>query len=197
MESVIKTKTTVNKVNERVINKANNSTKLAQSKLSKSLEKSINSLDELSKTLKNKTKLESKSINLLNEVKKATKKVAPTTKKVIEKSSFKTVVIGTNNIFKTNFNSLGYLLKIVSNEEQQIFEEQKKNSDFNEFDAIKLNSIFTVIKLARKNSELYKAIQDLKGIRTKKDNYCIFFLLRSINTNLHELNKLIELQNWK
>jgi hypothetical protein len=89
------------------------------------------------------------------------------------------------------------LLKIVSNEEQQIFEEQKKNSDFNEFDAIKLNSIFTVIKLARKNSELYKAIQDLKGIRTKKDNYCIFFLLRSINTNLHELNKLIELQNWK
>lgn len=171
MESIIKTKATVNKVNERVINKANN-----------------------------KSKLESKSINLLNEVVKSAKKESKLTQvkeRVINKANFKRVIIGTNNIFKTNFNSLGYLLKIVSNEEQQIFEEQKNNVDFNEFDTIKLNSIFTVIKLARKNSDLYKAIQDLKGIRTKKDNYCIFFLLRSINTNLNELNKLIELQNWK
>jgi hypothetical protein len=172
MESIIKTKkATVNKVNERVINKANNKAKLES--------KSINLLNVVVKDAKKKTKLESVKV------------------KVINKANFKRVIIGTNNIFKTNFNSLGYLLKIVSNEEQQIFEEQKKNSDFNEFDTIKLNSIFTVIKLARKNSDLYKAIQDLKGIRTKKDNYCIFFLLRSINTNLHELNKLIELQNWK
>lgn len=171
MKTVIETKTTVNKVNERVSNKANN-----------------------------KAKLESKSINLLNVVKKEAKKKTKleTVKvKVINKANFKRVIIGTNNIFKTNFVSLGYLLKIVSNEEQTIFEEQKNNVEFNEFDAIKLNSIFTVIKLARKNSDLYKAIQDLKGIRTKKDNYCIFFLLRSINTNLIELQKLIDLQNWK
>jgi hypothetical protein len=172
MKTVINTtEKTVNKVNERVTNKANN-----------------------------KAKLESKSINLLNVVVKEAKKktkLETVKEKVINKANFKRVVIGTNNIFKTNFVSLGYLLKIVSNEEQTIFDEQKKNSDFNEFDTIKLNSIFLIIKLARKNSDLYKAIQDLKGIKTKKDNYCIFFLLRSINTNLHELNKLIELQNWR
>ena len=170
MKTVIKTET-VNKVNERVTNKANN-----------------------------KAKLESKSINLLNEVVKYAKKESKLTEvkeRVINKANFKRVIIGTNNIFKTNFNSLGYLLKIVSNEEQQIFEEQKKNSDFNEFDTIKLNSIFTVIKLARKNSDLYKAIQSLKGITSKKGNYSIFFLLRSINSNLTELQKQIELQNWK
>ena len=138
----------------------------------------------------NKAKLESKSINLLNEVKKATKKV-------VEKSSFKTVVIGTNNIFKTNFISLGYLLKIVSNEEQQIFEEQKKNLEFNQFDEMRLKQMFNVIKLARKNSDLYKTIQSLKGITTKKGNFCIFFLLRTLNTNLIDIQKQIDLQNWK
>jgi hypothetical protein len=154
---------------------------------------------------------ETKSINLLNEVKKQaekeTKKQEQEQKKqdklerlkqqTLERGNFKRVVIGTNNMFKQNFNSLGYLLKIVSNEEQQIFEEQKKNSEFNEFDQIKLTSIFNVINLARKNSDLYKTIQGLKGIQTKSGNYCIFFLLRTINTNLIELQKLIELQSWK
>lgn len=142
---------------------------------------------------KNSSKLlETKFINLVNEAKKETKK-----QEQKNKANFKRVVIGTNNIFKTNFNSLGYLLKIVSNDEQLIFEEQKKNSEFNEFDQIKLTSIFNVIKLARKNSDLYKTIQGLKGIQTKSGNYCIFFLLRTINTNLIELQKLINLQNWK
>ena len=159
-------------VNKRVTNKANNQNKM----------------------------IESKSINLLNEAKKETKKqnkLEGVKIKVINKANFKRVVIGTNNIFKTNFNSLGYLLKIVSNDEQLIFEEQKKNSEFNEFDQIKLTSIFNVIKLARKNSDLYKTIQGLKGIQTKSGNYCIFFLLRTINTNLIELQKLIDLQSWK
>jgi hypothetical protein len=142
---------------------------------------------------------ETKSINLLSEAKKETKKqnkLETVKVKVINKANFKRVVIGTNNIFKQNFNSLGYLLKIVSNDEQLIFEEQKKNSEFNEFDQIKLTSIFNVIKLARKNSDLYKTIQGLKGIQTKSGNYCIFFLLRTINTNLVDLQKQIELQNW-
>jgi hypothetical protein len=169
MKNVINT-TTVNKVNERVTNKANN-----------------------------KAKLESKSINLLNVVKKEAKKktkLESVKVKVINKANFKRVVIETNSIFKTCFVSLGYLLKIVSNEEQTILFVHKDNSNFNEFDEIRLNSIFNIIKLARKNSDLYKAIQELKGIRTKKNNYCIFFLLRSINTNLNDLNKLIELQSW-
>jgi hypothetical protein len=141
---------------------------------------------------KNSSKLlETKCINLVNEAKKETKK-----QEQKNKANFKRVVIGTNNIFKTNFNSLCYLLKIVSNDEQLIFEEQKKNSDFNEFDQIKLTSIFNVIKLARKNSDLYKTIQGLKGVQTKSGNYCIFFLLRTINTNLVDLQKQIELQNW-
>jgi hypothetical protein len=142
---------------------------------------------------------ETKSINLLSEAKKETKKqnkLEGVKIKVINKANFKRVVIGTNNIFKQNFNSLGYLLKIVSNDEQLIFEEQKKNLEFNEFDQIKLTSIFNVIKLARKNSDLYKTIQGLKGIQTKSGNYCIFFLLRTINTNLVDLQKQIELQNW-
>jgi hypothetical protein len=156
----------------------------------KTIEKTVNK--RLTNKANNQNKMiESKSINLLNEAKKETKK-----QEQKNKANFKRVVIGTNNIFKTNFNSLGYLLKIVSNDEQLIFEEQKKNSDFNEFDQIKLTSIFNIIKLARKNSDLYKTIQGLKGIQTKSGNYCIFFLLRTINTNLVDLQKQIELQNW-
>jgi hypothetical protein len=170
MESLTVQKVKVNKVNERATNKANNKAKLES--------KSINLLNVVVKDAKKKTKLESVKV------------------KVINKANFKRVVIETNSIFKTCFVSLGYLLKIVSNEEQTILFVHKDNSNFNEFDEIRLNSIFNIIKLARKNSDLYKAIQELKGIRTKKNNYCIFFLLRSINTNLNDLNKLIELQSW-
>jgi hypothetical protein len=177
MKATVKKQETVNKVvNNRTNNRTNNSSKLAQSK-------SINLLNEV---IKQDAK-EQKKQDKLERLKQQT----------LERGNFKRVVIGTNNIFKQNFNSLGYLLKIVSNDEQLIFEEQKKNSDFNEFDQIKLTSIFNVIKLARKNSDLYKTIQGLNGIQTKSGNYCIFFLLRTINTNLIELQKLIDLQSWK
>jgi hypothetical protein len=161
--------------------------------------------------VKNTTKLaQSKSINLLNEVikqdakeqkkqqqeQKKQDKLASLKQQTIEKGNYKRVVIGTNNIFKQNFVSLGYLLKIVSNEQEQVFEEQKKNLEFNQFDEIRLTNVFNIIKLARKNSDLYKAIQDLKGIKTKSGNYSIYFLIRTINTNLIELQKLVELQNW-
>jgi len=191
-------------------NKVKNTTKLAQSKLSKSLEKSINALDELSNTFRNKKPIETKGINLLNEVIKQDAKeqkkqeqeqnkldrLARIKQQTIERGNYKRVVIATNNIFKQNFISLGYLLKIVSNEEQQIFEEQKKNLEFNQFDEIRLTNVFNIIKLARKNSDLYKAIQELKGIKTKSGNYSIFFLIRTINTNLIDLQKLVDLQNW-
>jgi hypothetical protein len=181
MKTVINT--TGKTVNKRNVNKANNVSKMAKTK-------AINLLNEVKKQADKETKEQEKET-------KKKERLESLKQKTLEQGNFKRVVIGTNSIFKTNFVSLGYLLKIVSNEQETILEEQKKNSDFNEFDAIKLNSIFNIIKLARKNSDLYKAIQDLKGIRTKKDNYCIFFLLRSINTNLNELNKLVQLQNWK
>lgn len=164
-------------------NKVKNSTKLAQTK-------SINLLNEVIKQDAKEQKKQEQQQNKLD-------KLARIKQQTIERGNYKRVVIATNNIFKQNFVSLGYLLKIVSNEEQQIFEEQKKNLEFNQFDEIRLTNVFNIIKLARKNSELYKAIQDLKGIKTKSGNYSIFFLIRTINTNLIDLQKLIELQNWK
>jgi anti-sigma28 factor (negative regulator of flagellin synthesis) len=164
-------------------NKVKNTTKLAQTK-------SINLLNEVIKQDAKEQKKQQQEQNKLD-------KLARIKQQTIERGNYKRVVIATNNIFKQNFTSLGYLLKIVSNEEQQIFEEQKKNLEFNQFDEIRLTNIFNIIKLARKNSDLYKAIQDLKGIKTKSGNYSIFFLIRTINTNLIELQKLVELQNWK
>ena len=164
-------------------NKVKNTTKLAQTK-------SINLLNEVIKQDAKEQKKQEQEQNKLD-------KLARLKQQTIERGNYKRVVIATNNIFKQNFVSLGYLLKIVSNEEQQIFEEQKKNLEFNQFDEIRLTNVFNIIKLARKNSELYKAIQELKGIKTKSGNYSIFFLIRTINTNLIELQKLVELQNWK
>ena len=159
----------------------------------------------------NKAKLESKSINLLNVVikqdDKETKKQEQEQNKLdklsrlkqetLEKGNYNRIVNGTNKIFKQNFVSLGYLLKVVSNEQEQVIKEQKQDSLFNEYDEIKLNKVFEIIKLARKNSDLYKKIDGYKGIKSKKGNYCIYYLIRTINTNVIELQKLIDLQNWK
>lgn len=159
---------------------------------------------------KNSSKLETKGINLLNEVVKQTEqekkkqeqeqkkqdRLARLKQETLEKGNFNRVVNNTNKIFKKNFISLGYLLKIVDNEKEQVIKEQKQDKLFNEYDEIKLNKVFDVIKLARKNSDLYKKIDAYKGIKSKKGNYSVYFLIRTINTNLVELQKLIELQNW-
>jgi hypothetical protein len=180
MKTVNATQKTVNKVvNNRTNNRTKNSSKL----------------------------LETKCINLVNEAKKETKKqeqeqnkldkLARLKQETLEKGNFNRVVNNTNKIFKQNFVSLGYLLKIVSNEQEQVMQEQKQDKLFNEYDEIKLNKVFDVIKLARKNSDLYKKINEYKGIKSKKGNYCVYYLIRTINTNLIELQKLINLQNWK
>jgi hypothetical protein len=154
---------------------------------------------------------ETKAINLLNEVIKQDEKeqkkqeqeqkkqdrLARLKQETLEKGNFNRVVNNTNKIFKQNFVSLGYLLKIVSNEQEQVMQEQKQDELFNQYDEIKLNKVFEIIKLARKNSDLYKTINEYKGIKSKKGNYCVYYLLRTINTNLIELQKLIDLQNWK
>lgn len=162
--------------------------------------------------VKNTTKLaQTKSINLLNEVikqdakeqkkqeqeQKKQDRLARLKQETLEKGNYNRIVNGTNKIFKQNFVSLGYLLKIVSNEQEQVMQEQKQDSSFNEYDEIKLNKVFEIIKLARKNSDLYKKINEYKGIKSKKDNYSVYFLIRTINTNVIELQKLIDLQNWK
>lgn len=177
MKTVINT--TEKTVNKRNVNKQKNSSKL----------------------------LETKFINLVNEAKKETKKQEKEQKKqdrlarlkqeTLEKGNFNRVVNNTNKIFKQNFVSLGYLLKIVDNEKEQVMKEQKQDVNFNKYDEIKLNKVFNVIKLARKNSDLYKKINEYKGIKSKSGNYCVYYLLRTINTNLIELQKLIELQSWE
>jgi hypothetical protein len=155
--------------------------------------------------VKNSTKLaQTKGINLLNEVikqdakeQKKQDRLARLKQETLEKGNFNRIVNNTNKIFKQNFVSLGYLLKIVDNEKEQVMQEQKQDINFNEYDEIKLNRVFDVIKLARKNSDLYKKINEYKGIKSKSGNYCVYYLLRTINTNLIELQKLIELQSWK
>jgi hypothetical protein len=179
-------KTTVKKqettVNKRTVNKERNASKLAQTK-------SINLLNEVIKQdekEQKKQEQEQKKKDRLERLKQET----------LEKGNFNRVVNNTNKIFKQNFVSLGYLLKIVDNEKEQVMQEQKQDINFNEYDEIKLNKVFDVIKLARKNSDLYKKIDMYKGIKSKKGNYSVYFLIRTINTNLVELQKLIELQNW-
>ncbi len=179
-------KTTVKKqettVNKRNVNAQKNSSKLAQTK-------AINLLNEVIKQdekEQKKQEQEQKKKDKLERLKQET----------LEKGNYNRIVNGTNKIFKQNFVSLGYLLKIVSNEQEQVMQEQKQDVNFNEYDEIKLNKVFEVIKLARKNSDLYKKINEYKGIKSKKGNYCVYYLIRTINTNLIELQKLIELQNW-
>jgi hypothetical protein len=175
---------TVNKVvNNRNVNKEKNSSKLAQTK-------SINLLNEV-------IKQDEKEQKKQEQEQKKQDKLARLKQETLEKGNFNRVVNNTNKIFKQNFVSLGYLLKIVSNEQEQVMQEQKQDKLFNEYDEIKLNKVFDVIKLARKNSDLYKKINEYKGIKSKNGNYCVYYLLRTINTNLVELQKLIELQSWK
>ena len=166
----------------RQANKVKNTTKLAQTK-------SINLLNEV---IKQDTKEQKKQ----EQEQKKQDKLARLKQETLEKGNYNRIVNGTNKIFKTNFVSLGYLLKIVSNEQEQVMQEQKQDSLFNEYDEIKLNKVFEIIKLARKNSDLYKKINEYKGIKSKKGNYSVYFLIRTINTNVVELQKLIELQNW-
>ena len=177
METIKKT------VNKRNANKEKNRSKLAQSK-------SINLLNEV-------IKQDAKEQKKQEQEQKKKDKLERLKQQTLEKGNFNRVVNNTNKIFKQNFVSLGYLLKIVSNEQEQVMQEQKQDVNFNEYDEIKLNKVFDVIKLARKNSDLYKKINEYKGIKSKSGNYCVYYLIRTINTNIIELQKLIELQSWK
>ena len=181
MKTVINT--TEKTVNKRNVNAQKNSSKLAQTK-------AINLLNEV-------IKQDAKEQKKQEQEQKKQDKLERLKQQTLEKGNFNRVVNNTNKIFKQNFVSLGYLLKIVDNEKEQVMQEQKQDSLFNEYDEIKLNKVFEIIKLARKNSDLYKKINEYKGIKSKKGNYCVYYLIRTINTNVVELQKLIDLQNWK
>jgi hypothetical protein len=170
-------------VNKRNVNKEKNSSKLAQTK-------AINLLNEV-------IKQDAKEQKKQEQEQKKKDKLARLKQQTLERGNFNRVVNNTNKIFKQNFVSLGYLLKIVDNEKEQVMQEQKQDVNFNQYDEIKLNKVFDVIKLARKNSDLYKQINEYKGIKSKSGNYCVYYLIRTINTNLIELQKLIDLQSWK
>lgn len=133
---------------------------------------------------KNSSKLlETKFINLVNEAKKETKRRDTELNKV----NFKNVVIGSNNVLKEECFKLGYAIKLLLSNEQIIINTQKAKDNFSNADYNRLLNIFKVIGYANKNSEMYKQIENLKGIKTKSGKFVPFFLLRTVNSNINTL----------
>jgi hypothetical protein len=138
--------------------------------------------------VKNTTKLaQTKSINLLTEAKKQTNKL-----KQGDKANFKTVVIGSNNILKEECFKLGYAIKLLLSSEEIIINAQKQKDNFTQSDYKRLLDIFSVINQANKSTTLYKKLETLKGIKTKSGKFVPFFLLRTVNSNIDALLKLIK-----
>lgn len=134
------------------------------------------------------TKIESKKIDLL---KLATKETKQAKKK--ESASFKNVVLNTNNILKQECFKLGYSIKVLLLNEETIFNGQKLNSEFTEFDFLRLQGIFKILQATKDSSNgIYKELETLKGIKTKSGKFSPFFTLRTINTNYAKLNALLK-----
>jgi hypothetical protein len=174
MESIIKTKkATVNKVNERVINKSNN-----------------------------KAKLESKSINLLNVVKKEAKKetkLQSVKVKVKNKASYNNCVIETNRLMREECTKLGYALKLFIDCKGINLINRPLSAKFTEYDRIKMTAIYEIIELARKDSKLYKFIESIDKIQTIKGKFVPYYvgqklfkeeretmLTKYVNSNIQE-----------
>jgi hypothetical protein len=171
-------------------NKVKNSTKLAQSKLSKSLEKSINALDELSNTLKNKKPIETKGINLLNEAKKETNKrnkLETVKNKTKQKASYKNCVIGTNNLMKKECEKLGYAIKLFIDAKDTTLTNRPISDEFTQYDKIKMTSIYEIIELAKKDSKLYKHLETIKGIQSKKGKFIPYYLGQKLFNEKREI----------
>ena len=151
MESIIKTKKeTVNKVNERVTNKANNKAKLES--------KSINLLNVVVKEAKKKTKLETVKIKVKN------------------KASYKNCVINTNRLMKKECEKLGYALKLFIDCKDINLTNRPIDEDFTEYDKIKMIAIYEIIELTRKDSKLYKFLETVKGIQTSKGKFVPYYV---------------------
>jgi hypothetical protein len=105
----------------------------------------------------------------------------------MKKVNFKNVVIGSNNVLKEECFKLGYAIKLLLSNEKIILSTQKSKEEFSEEDYKRLLDIFKVIDHANKNSDLYKLISELDGIKTKSGKFVPFFLLRTVNKNIDTL----------
>lgn len=148
-------KTVINKtektVNTRTVNAKKNADKLAQSK-------SINLLNEVIKDAKKKAKL--------GTVKNKNK----------NKASFKNCVIGTNNLMKQECLKLGYAIKLFIDAKDTTLTNRPISEDFTQYDKIKMIAIYEIIELARKDNKLYKYIETIQGIKTKKGKFVPYYL---------------------
>ena len=141
--------------------------------------------------VKNTTKLaQTKSINLLNVAKQETKKRAKleTVKnKTKEKASYKNCVIGTNNLMKKECEKLGYAIKLFIDAKDTTLTNRQISEEFTQYDKIKMTAIYEIIELARKDSKLYKHLETIKGIQSKKGKFIPYYLGQKLFNEKREL----------
>ena len=174
MENLTVNKVVVNKVvNKRASNKANN-----------------------------KAKLESKSINLLNVVVKEAKKetkLETVKNKTKNKASFSNCVIETNRLMNMECDTLGFAMKKFIECKNITLINRPLSDKFTIYDKIKMTAVYEIIELAKKDSKLYKFIETIEGIKTKKGRFVAYFLgtklfkeqreimlTKYVNSNMHE-----------
>lgn len=153
--------------------------------------------------VKNTTKLaQTKSINLLNVAKQETKKrnkLETVKNKNKNKASFSNCVIETNNLIKQECLKLGYAIKLFIDAKDKTLTNRPLSDKFTIYDKIKMTAIYEIIELARKDNKLYKYIETIQGIKTKKGKFVPYYLgtklfnekrelmlTKYVNSNIHE-----------
>lgn len=141
--------------------------------------------------VKNSSKLaQSKSINLLNVAKQETKKrnkLETVKNKTKNKASFKNCVIGTNNLMKQECLKLGYAIKLFIDAKDTTLTKRPISDDFTQYDKIKMTAIYEIIELAKKDNKLYKYIETIQGIKTKKGKFVPYYLGTKLFNEKREL----------
>ena len=141
--------------------------------------------------VKNTTKLaQTKSINLLNAAKQETKKrtkLEAVKNKTKNKASFKNCVIGTNNLMKQECLKLGYAIKLFIDAKDTTLTNRQISEDFTQYDKIKMVAIYEIIELAKKDNKLYKYIETIQGIKTKKGKFVPYYLGTKLFNEKREL----------
>ena len=141
--------------------------------------------------VKNTTKLaQTKSINLLNAAKQETKKrtkLETVKNKTKNKASFKNCVIGTNNLMKQECLKLGYAIKLFIDAKDTTLTNRPISEDFTQYDKIKMVAIYEIIELAKKDNKLYKYIETIQGIKTKKGKFVPYYLGTKLFNDKQEL----------
>ena len=141
--------------------------------------------------VKNTTKLaQTKSINLLNAAKQETKKrtkLETVKNKTKNKASFKNCVIGTNNLMKQECLKLGYAIKLFIDAKDTTLTNRQISEDFTQYDKIKMVAIYEIIELAKKDNKLYKYIETIQGIKTKKGKFVPYYLGTKLFNEKREL----------